>query len=390
MSIEQLQRLVAGTDRVRALGSGHSFNKIADTTGDLVSLDRLPRLIEIHAAAAQVKVSAGVSYGELAPRLHEAGFGLRNLGSLPHISVVGACATGTHGSGNACGNLATQVAAIEMVTASGEVVELHRDADRFGGAAIALGALGIVTRLTLDLVPSYDIAQYVYDDVLDERLDRHVEEILAGGYSVSVFTDLRVNRVWRKCRTDEPVPGPDWFGGWLADVPRNPVPGGAPGNCTEQLGVPGPWHLRLPHFRLEFTPSSGNELQSEYLFPRRHAAGALAAIRGLRAQIMPVLQIAEIRTVAADQQWLSPSYQRDSVAFHFTWVGDEVAVAHVLPAMEKRFAPFEPRPHWAKLFAMAPDVISAQYERMLDFRRLMSEYDPEGKFRNDMIDRYLV
>lgn len=390
-SVAELQQLVAGSDRVRVLGSGHSFNRIADTTGDLVSVARLPRAVEIDEAAAQVTVSAGVRYGELGPRVDEAGFALRNLGSLPHISVAGACATGTHGSGIASGNLATQVAAIELVTASGELVGLRRDvvADRVDGAVLALGRLGVVTAMTLDLVPTYDIAQSVYLDLPNDQLDRHVLEILAGGYSVSVFTDLRRNRIWRKCRTDEPRPDGPWFGARPADTPQHPLPGIAAGPATQQLGVPGPWYQRLPHFRLEFTPSNGDELQSEYLLPLDHAADALAALRALRERIAPVLQIAEVRAVAADELWLSPSYRRDSVAFHFTWLPDEAAVAPVLTAIEERLAPFEPRPHWGKLFTMPPETVSAQYERMADFVGLMREFDPTGTFGNELTDRYL-
>ena len=391
-SVAQLQEVVAAGRRVRALGTGHSFNRLADTTGDLVSVARLPRVVEIDSARAQVTVSAGLRYGEFTPQVHEAGFALRNLGSLPHISVAGACATGTHGSGNTLGNLSTQVVEIEMVTASGDVVVLSRDADplRFPGAVIALGCLGVVTRLTLQLVPSYDVAQSAYDDLPIDELLEHIDEIFAGGYSVSVFTDLSANRIWRKRLATERAAEPDWFGAHLADVPQHPVPGMPVENSTEQLGAPGPWYARLPHFRPEFTPSNGDELQTEYLLDRHHAADAFAAVRGLREQIAPVLQICEIRTVAADDLWLSPSYRRDSVALHFTWVADGAAVAPVIAAIEQRLAPFAPRPHWGKVFGLAPDAVRAQYERLADFGDLMREYDPDGKFGNEMIERYLI
>ena len=391
-SVAQLQEVVAAGRRVRALGTSHSFNRLADTTGDLVSVARLPRVVEIDSARAQVTVSAGLRYGEFTPQVHEAGFALRNLGSLPHISVAGACATGTHGSGNTLGNLATHVIEIEMVTASGDVMVLSRDADpqRFPGAVIALGCLGVVTRLTLQLVPSYDVAQSAYDDLPTDELLEHIDEIFAGGYSVGVFTDLFANRIWRKRLATEPAAEPDWFGAHLADVPQHPVPGMPVENSTEQLGVPGPWYARLPHFRPEFTPSNGDELQTEYLVDRHDAADAFAAVRGLREQIAPVLQICEIRAVAADDLWLSPSYRRDSVALHFTWVADGAAVAPVIAEIEQRLAPFAPRPHWGKVFGLAPDAVRAQYERLADFGDLMRDYDPDGKFGNEMVDRYLI
>jgi alditol oxidase len=397
-SVAELQRLVAGRPRVRALGSGHSFSEIADTPGDLVSLAGLPPVIEVDGERHTVTVSAGVRYGELAATLDRAGQALRNLGSLPHISVAGSCATGTHGSGDGNGVLATSVTALEMVTAGGDLVTLSRDADpgRFPGAVVALGALGIVTRLTLRTVPSFGVRQYVYENLPGEQVTAHLGEILGSAYSVSLFTDWRgpvFRQAWLKRHADAPgaaEAGPGWMGGRLADGPRNPVPGMPAGNCTDQLGVPGPWYQRLPHFRLEFTPSTGDELQSEYLLPRGHAAAALDALGPLAADLAAVLQIAEIRTVAADDLWLSPCYQRDTVAFHFTWVKDWAAVAPVLARVEERLAPFGPRPHWGKLFTASPAGVAAQYPRMGDFRGLARHYDPAGKFRNDLLNRYIL
>jgi xylitol oxidase len=395
-SVAQLQSLVAGSDRVRALGTAHSFNRIADTTGDLVSLAALPPTVEIDTGRAAVSVAAGIRYGELVERLHRAGFALHNLGSLPHISVAGACATATHGSGEGNGNLATAVSGLELVTADGDLVTLNRDADgdEFLGHVVGLGALGVVTRLTLDLAPAFDIEQYVYDDLPREQLDAHHAEILGGDYSVSLFTDWtgpHVNQVWRKRRVTGAgdLNAPErWFGATLAAEARHPVPGMSAVHCTQQLGVPGPWHARLPHFRLEFTPSSGEELQTEYFVPRRDLVGALTALDGVRDRIAAVLQISEIRTIAADELWLSPAYRRDSVALHFTWVKDTEAVLPVLAAIEDRLAPFAPRPHWGKLFVTPPEVLRDRYDRHADFVALMGRYDPTGKFRNEMLDRY--
>lgn len=389
-SIEELQAVVAGSDRVRALGSGHSFNRIADTDGTQVTVAGLPRGIEIDTSARRVRVAAGLTYAEVAPRLHDAGLALPNLASLPHIAIAGACATGTHGSGNGNRNLATAVSGIEMVTASGDIVELTRADDGFDGAVVALGCLGVVTRMTLDLVASFTIAQTVFEGLADESLDEHIDEIFASGYSVSVFTDLQANRIWcKRLATDSPL-GERMFGATAAAEQRNPVPGMSAANSTTQLGVPGPWHERLPHFRPEFTPSSGAELQSEHLLPRRHAVAALREFRALREQIRPLLQIAEIRTVAADTLWLSPSHQRDVVGLHCTWVDDMAAVLPVVQSIEERLAPFRPRPHWGKVFAVAPALVAAEYEQMPAFAELMREYDPHGKFRNAFLDEFLV
>jgi alditol oxidase len=386
-SLPELQRLVAHSDRIRALGTGHSFSPVADTRGDLVSVAGLPPLIETDSERGTVTVSAGLRYGELAVELNKAGRALANLASLPHISVAGACATGTHGSGDANGGLATAVEAVEMVTADGSLVSVDRAAEP--GAVVALGALGIVTRLTLATRPAFEIAQYVYEDVPLGQVRDHFDEIFASAYSVSVFTGWhgpRAGQIWAKRRTDQPMPR--WDYGRPADGPRHPVPGMPPANCTEQQGVPGPWHERLPHFRLEFTPSAGDELQSEYLLPRGHAAGLFDALAPIAAELAAVLQVSEIRTVAADGLWLSPACQRGTVAVHFTWINDWPAVAPVLALVEKQLGPLRARPHWGKLFTTAPAVVHGCYERAGDFRDLMRRYDPAGKFRNDLLDRY--
>jgi alditol oxidase len=395
-SVPQLQRLVARSERVRALGTGHSFNRLADTPGDLVSAAGLPRLIDVDAAGETVTVSAGLTYGEVAVVLHRAGRALPNLASLPHISVAGACATGTHGSGDGSRGLASAVSAVEMVTADGDVATVARDTDpaRFPGTVVALGALGIVTRLTLDTVPAFGIRQYVYEDLPAGQVLEHFDEIFASAYSVSLFTGWRgpgIRQAWLKRRADAPdagTAGPWWMGGRRADGPRHPVPGMSPAACTEQLGVPGPWHERLPHFRPESTPSAGEELQSEYLLPRAHATDALAALLPVAERLAPVVRTSEIRTVAADDLWLSPAYQRDAVGFHFTWVKDWAAVAPALALVEERLAPLRGRPHWGKLFGTSPETVRGLYPRWDDFRRLMHRYDPAGKFRNDLLDRY--
>ena len=405
-SVGDLQRLVAGSRHVRALGTGHSFSTVADCRGDLVSVAGLPKVIEVDSGLATVTVSAGLRYGELAGRLDEAGWALRNLGSLPHISIAGACATGTHGSGDANGNLATAVSALEMVTADGDIVALSRDRDggEFAGTVVALGALGIVTSLTLDLVPAFRLRQYVYEGLPGDQRDEHLADILASGYSVSLFTrwrGTRVSQVWvkRLAHEDDSRAAAErgsaaaepsrWLGATLADGPRHPVPGMPAGYTTPQLGVAGPWHERLPHFRLEFTPSNGEELQSEYLVPRDRAVEALAAIDGIRDQVAPVLQISEIRSVAADNLWLSPSYLRPTVALHFTWIKDPAAVLPVLAALEDRLAPLRARPHWGKLFSVSPATVRGLYERLPDFERLRGRYDPAGKFGNEFVDAYV-
>ncbi|MFG2059187.1 FAD-binding protein [Micromonospora sp. NPDC048930] len=383
-TLDELRRLVAGAERVRAAGSGHSFNRLGDTTGDLVSLAGLPPTVTLDRDRGSVTVAAGLSYGDLATRLHAEGYALANLASLPHISVAGAVATATHGSGRANGNLATAVAALELVTAEGDLHTVDRADPRFAGMVVNLGALGVVTRVTLDVVPTFDIRQYVRLGLPREALDAALD----GAYSASVFTDWRSSRldqVWLKQRADQPPPPAGWLDTRPADAPAHPVPGMPAENCTAQFGEPGPWHERLPHFRLGFTPSSGDELQSEWHVGRADAGAALAALDPAAERIAAVLQICELRTIAADGLWLSPNYQRDTVALHFTWIGDPAAVAPVVAEVEERLAPLAPRPHWGKLFARDP---AATYPRYDDFRALLGEFDPAGKFRTEELDRY--
>ncbi|WP_433516844.1 FAD-binding protein [Nonomuraea sp. CA-143628] len=377
-SLDELQSLVAGTASIRALGSGHSFNDVADSTGDLVALDRLPYEIEIDRAAARVRVGGRVTYAELAPVLHASGFALGNLASLPHISVAGSVATGTHGSGGGNQSLSAAVSALDLVTADGSLITLARGDADFPGAVVALGALGVVTSVTLDLVPAFELRQYVREGLPD---DFDFEAVMSAGYSVSLFTNWLATTVWLKRRTE--LPSGEWHGTRAADGPRHPVPGMPAGSCTEQLGVPGAWHERLPHFRADSPPSSaGDELQSEFLLPRGRATEALRELRAIGDHLRPVLQISEVRTIAADDLWLSPYNGRDTVGVHFTWVKDTEAVLPVIELVEERLAPFDPRPHWGKLFTRWPSCP----ER---FRDLVGRYDPGGKFRNDFVGTLL-
>lgn len=383
-SIDEVRAVVGRADQVRVLGSGHSFNRIADTSGVQLSLAALPPTVDIDSAARQARISGGLTYAAVAPRLYAAGLALPNLASLPHITVVGAVATGTHGSGDRNRGLASAVTAIDLVMAGGDVVTLTRGDADFDGAVVSLGRLGVVTALTLDLVPSFNIAQYVYDSLPDERLDADFDAIFATGYSVSVFTDFdEHNRLWCKVLAADPPPGATLFDAMAALQPFNPVPGMSPDSCTPQLGVPGPWHERLPHFRAEFVPSSGDELQSEYLLPREYAVAALRALRAVRERFTAVLKIAEVRTIAADELWLSPAYGRATVGFHFTWAADAPMAA--IEAVEQAVAPFAPRPHWGKVFSQA-----AHYERIPDFTRLVEKYDPGAKFGNAFVDAILA
>ena len=394
-SAEQAQEFVRKHARLKVLGTRHCFNHIADTTDEFLSLRPMDKVLSLDAQAKTVTIPANMSYGQLAPYLHEQGFALHNLASLPHISVAGACATATHGSGEKNGNLATSVSGLEMITASGDIVKLSRkqDGDGFLGAVVGLGALGVITKITLDLLPTFMVKQYVYENLPLSELQEHFDAIEASGYSVSLFTDWqkkRVNEVWIKSRVEAGQSfnaTPDFFGAKLATKNLHPIAALSAENCTEQMGVPGPWYERLPHFRMGFTPSAGNELQAEYFVPRRHAVEAILAIERMRDQVTPHLLISEIRTIAADDLWMSPCYKQPSVTIHFTLKPDWPAVSQLLPVIERELAPFHARPHWGKLFTVSPERLKASYEKLPDFIELSKKYDPHGKFRNDFLNK---
>jgi xylitol oxidase len=387
-TLEQAQEIIANASCVRVLGSRHSFNGIADAP-ELITLEAMPMHTVVDHEANTVSFNAALKYGELVRTLNAEGVALHNLASLPHISVAGAVATATHGSGETNGNLATAVAGLELVTSGGEILEASRGEPDFDGLVVGLGALGAVTRITLEVEPAYEVRQRVFEDLSWEALFEHFGEITSSGYSVSIFTRWgeSIDQVWVKSRvTDEPERVEDeLFGAVAAAVDRHPILGLDASSCTPQLGRPGPWADRLPHFRMGYMPSSGEELQSEYLFPRQYAVEAIEAVRTLADKIRPILQVSEVRAVAADRLWMSMNYGEDTVGIHFTWKPEPDALEEMLAQLESALAPFEARPHWGKLFSADAAAIAPLYERLPDFVRLVERLDPRGAFRNSWL-----
>jgi xylitol oxidase len=391
-SVEELQTIVAGAAAVRAVGSGHSFSPVADTTGTLVSLRNLALPTVIDAEARTATVPAGARYTEVTADLDARGWALPNLGSLPHITVGGACATGTHGSGDRNRNLAGAVVGVEFVRGDGELVRCALGEPEFAGSVLALGALGIATRMTLRLEPAYSMRQDVFTDLPLDRAAERVDDIFAAAYSVSLFSDFArpdvLDLVWCKSRGDAPPSAA--FLGTPADRERHPTPGLAATGTSPQLGAVGPWHERLPHFDPSHNPSTGDELQSEYFLPRHRAGAGLAALRAAAADFAGALQVFEMRTIAADDLWLSPCHGRDTVAAHFTWVSDFDLVRPALAAVERALGPLDARPHWAKVFLAADrSTFESIYPRLPDFRALADRHDPERRFGNDFVARYV-
>ena len=392
-TIEQVQEIIANAPSVRVLGSRHSFNDIADSS-ELITLEAMPMDAVVDHATDTVSFNAALKYGELVHTLNAEGVALHNLASLPHISIAGAVATATHGSGETNGNLATAVIGLELVTSGGEIIDASRGEPDFDGLVVGLGALGALTRITLEVEPAYEVRQRVFEGLSWEALFEHFDEVISCGYSVSVFTRWgeTIDQVWVKSRVrDEPEQvEKDLFGAAAAAADRHPILGLDASSCTPQLGRAGPWAERLPHFRMGFTPSSGEELQSEFLFPRRCAVDAIEAVRALADRIRPILQVSEIRAVAADRLWMSMNYGEDTVGIHFTWKPEREAVENMLVRLEAALAPFEARPHWGKLFDAKAAAIAPLYERLPDFVRLVERLDPRGAFRNSWLKVHVL
>ncbi len=389
-SVDELRALVAREPRVRALGTRHSFTDIADTDGVLVSLQDVPPALRVDEHRRSVSVGGGTTFHALSQHLHGAGWALPTMASLPHISVAGAVATGTHGSGRRVQALASMVRALEVVRADGELRRIERGDPDFAGSVVALGALGVVTTLELDLVPAFDMWQRVWLDLPWGSVAADPATVLGSGYSVSLFTTWTgstIPQVWVKGLADEPPP--ELRGADPAGTTVHMIPGMSARAVTDQLGVVGPWHARLPHFRAAFTPSSGAELQSEYLVPIGRAAEAIEGLRGLAALFAPLLQVSEIRTVAGDDLWLSGAFGTDVVALHFTWHRDWDGVHTVLPELERLLLPLGARPHWGKCFVATRPELALAYPLLDRFGELRDRNDPTRKFDNAFLARVL-
>lgn len=389
--LAQVQEVVARSPRIRVLGSRHSFHDLADSPGDLLSLASLPLQVEVDTDSRTAVVPGGATYGEIAVELDAAGWAVPAMASLPHISVAGAVATGTHGSGVGTPSLAGTVVGVEIVGPDGEVRWVEHGEPGFDGVVVSLGALGAVTRLRLAVEPRYEVRQDVLNGVPWRTVAERFEEIGAAAHSVSVFTRWQgeaTEQIWFKGRSDA-APTIDLDGTW-ATQNQHPILGLDAVNCTAQLGRPGPWYDRLPHFRMGFTPSNGAEIQSEYLLPRANAAAAMDALATLGPRLAPVIQVNEIRTVAADEQWLGLAHGGDAVAFHFTFDRDPDAVRDVLGHVEAALLPLGARPHWGKWFVTPRVEIEQRYPRLDDFRDLVARTDPGGKFRNGFLDTHVL
>lgn len=392
-SLEELRRIVARAPKVHAVGSRHCFNGIADSA-EMVALDRMPMPVEIDRASSTVTVNPGMRYHELLLALEREGLALHNTASLPHITIGGAVASATHGSGDKLQNLAGAVAAMELINGDGDIIRVARGDADFDGMVVHVGALGIVSRITLDVQPSYLMRQEVFLDLEWDVAFEQFDEIMSCGDSVSLFTDYgeTVNELWVKTRVTEDdtwAPRAELFGARAAQVKVHPVPSLDALYCTDQLGEPGPWCERLPHFKVEALGDTGSEMQAEYMVDRKDAPAGFRALKEISDVSRPYILAAEVRSVAADDLWLSTAYQRETICLHYACIADQGVPNEMLPVVEKALEPYAPRPHWGKLFVAPAAELAPRYPRMADFRALANRLDPEGKFRNAFLEAHV-
>ncbi|MCW4352420.1 FAD-binding protein [Hoyosella sp. YIM 151337] len=389
---------------IRAWGSGHSFTPAAATNGWALDLSALSGFSDIDLTRRAVTVKAGTLLRDLNAALHTLGLALENLGDIDTQTVAGAISTGTHGTGARLGNLATQVLALELVQPDGSVVRCSAEEkpDLFAAARVSLGALGVISTVTLRCVPRFVLAANEQPEPIEQVLDTMQQAADANDhFEFFMFPYGCKALVKRNNRTaDEPAPL-SWAAEFLSyelienrafaalcrlgrTVPASVKPAGRIADAVLSARAYRDWS-----YRVFATPRKVRMVESEYAIPRGALAEVLTALRSLYGRLAtPVAFPVEVRFSASDEIWLSPSYDRETayVAVH-QFEG--------MPYLEY-FREFEAiaraaggRPHWGKLHTLASPELGALYPRFDDFVRLRDELDPSRVFRNIYTDQVL-
>jgi FAD-linked oxidoreductase len=386
-------------DGLRVIGSGHSFTPLVTTAGTTLTLDRLRGLVDADPAARRATLRAGTKLHDVGPLLDRHGIAMENLGDVDRQALAGALLTGTHGTGERFGILATQIAGMRLVTGRGEVLEIAEDdEDLLAAARVSLGLLGVVTDVTLRTVPRFRL-RYVaerrrLDDVLDDLDDTvarhrhfeffwlpHSEHVQAKAQDV---TELPPTSAWRQHLNEVLRENVALLS--VSEVART-FPGLAPviGRLSGRLvghveGVDACHRVFANRRWFRF-----NEM--EYNLPRAALPGVLAELRSLiERQRLRVHLPVEVRFASGDDIWLSPAFQRDSAYVAVHTYEDQPFRRYFLAA-EEIFAAHGGRPHWAKVHSLSPEALRARYPRWEDFLRIRAELDPDGVFLNPYLRR---
>lgn len=371
-----VQKAAQSGQSVRVVGSGHSFQPLCATDGLLISLDDLQGVIAADATSGRATVWAGTKLYALGEPLREAGLALENMGDIDRQSVAGAISTGTHGTGPTLRNLSSQVVGLRLVTGAGEVLELNADSNLslFKAAQVSLGALGVITQARLRCLPAYRLHERTWAEPfadcmarLDERIaaTRHFEFFWVPGEDVAA------------CKALQPVESESWQ--ISEDLPA----------LSERLRrYIGPervdWSYRI-------FPSERNNrfVEMEFAVPAADGPACMQEIRTLMQERHPAVQWpVEYRTLAADDSWLSPAYERASVTISIHQAVDLPYAAFFADA-EAIFRRYRGRPHWGKLHSHTAADFAQLYPRWNDFLAIRQELDPTGCLLNEHLQRIL-
>lgn len=389
-------RAASRSETVKAVGSGHSFTPAALTDGHLLDLGLLRRLVEVDRSAQTVTVEAGISIADLNDLLHGLGYALPNLGDIAYQTISGAVSTATHGTGRTLGGLATRIRSLRLIAGDGSTVDLSpsQDADLLEAARVSVGALGIVTQLTLDVVPAFRLRAREGADKLDRLLDGLDEHVATNDHFEFFWiphTDWALTKA--NNRTDEPLarvnPIRHWYQksflenyafGTVCRVGRM-RPSWIPRLATA-LPSSGDTTYVDDSFRIFTSKRIVKFVEMEYAIPREHCAEALRRIRDMiRSQGHLVSFPVEVRFTASDDIPLSTATGRETayIAVHMFKGMEHDAYFRDVAAI---FADYQGRPHWGKVHELNHNELAPLYPRWSDFMAARDRLDPTRTFAN--------
>lgn len=404
-SEEELSALVVKAARegrcVRPVGAAHSWPALVETKDVLVSLDRMQGLIAVD--GMQATVWAGTRLKHLGELLHARGLAMENLGDIDVQSIAGATSTGTHGTGTRFRSIANQVVALRMVLADGSIVTCSASErpDLFDAARVSLGALGIITRLTLQCVPTYRLKFTGGKETLSSclaNLDRYNRdtrnfEFYCFPYSELVQTKF-IHRTEERPRgskalryLNDVVLENSVFGAFCGIAKH--IPASIPTISRLTAAVAG-GNTKVDHaHRIFATVRTVRFTEMEYNIPAEHLPEAIISIlRIIREERIPVNFPIECRFVQADQLWLSPAYQRDS-AYIAVHMYKGMPYQAYFQRVEALLRGLGGRPHWGKMHTLGANDLATIYPRWNDFQALRKEFDAQGVFRNDYLRKLM-
>jgi L-gulonolactone oxidase len=398
-----VHRAAAAGERVKVVGAGHSFTDIACTDGRMVSLDGYDHFLEVDTRAATVKVEGGITIAALGQALAEVGLAQPNLGDVAYQSIAGAISTATHGTGGRLGNISTQVKALSLVTADG-VLECSAEdnADVFQAARVGLGALGVISTVTLQCVPAFTLRSIQAPRQLDEVLDA-VEDLVAANDHFEFFWIPHSDRVLAitNNRTDAPAHPPGKVSAYFNDIVMEnhafgllqrlgranttwiPALGRVTGRLLNARDVADVSHRVFANQRLV------RFVEMEYALPRPALAAAVRDVRSMiDRQGLRISFPVEVRIAAADDIWLSTASGRDTgyIAVH---VFQGLPFDRYFREVEAIMNGYEGRPHWGKMHYQTAETLRPRYPHWADFIGVRDRLDPEGRFSNAYLDRVL-